>query len=77
MANANDGLDAVTQLPMNQTTNVRVEAKGRSLTLYLNGTEDKSITLSADRYSGPATLQVGSKRTLAVARIGPIQMTPE
>ena len=76
MANANDGLDALTPLPMHQTTNVRVEAIGRSWALYLNNTIDNYVILSADRFSGPATLRVGSKGTLSVASIGPIQMTP-
>ena len=76
-ANANDGFDAMTPLPLHQNTNVRVEAIGRYFALYLNNTIDNYVILSADRFSGPATLKVcNTWNHPAKASIGPIQMTP-
>jgi hypothetical protein len=74
-ANGNDGTDSIAALPLHATTNVRVEAFGRDVYLYLNNTLDTMITLSADRIFGPATLYVSDPwYTPASASIGSIYM---
>jgi len=73
----NDGFDSFASLPLNQTTNVRLEAAGPYIILYLNNTVDNFVTLGGVRSSGQATLFVSDPwHTPASAKIGPIQMTP-
>ncbi len=74
--NRNDGIDASTgSLPLNAITNVRVEAVGRNLFLYLNNSLDTKVTVSAQRIFGEATLYISDPwHTPAQANIGSIQM---
>ena len=73
--NWNVGIDSTGSLPLNATTNVRVEAFGRTLLLYFNNTFDSMVTVSADRISGAATLYISSPwNTPASAIIGSYQM---
>ena len=71
-----EGIDASTgSLPLNATTNVRVEAFGRSLLLFFNNTFDSMVTVSADRISGAATLYISDPWHIpAPATIGSYQM---
>ena len=76
--NHNDGLDSVASLSLNRTTNVRVEAVGSNVTLYLNNTFDSSAILNGVRFSGQANCIVSSTSdTPALASIGSIKMTPK
>ena len=74
--NTNDGIGAsIASLPLNATTNVRVEAFGRDVLLYLNNTLDSKVTVSADRISGAATLYISDPwYTPASASFGSYQM---
>ena len=72
-----DGFYSAKPLPPNETTNVRVEAVGSNVTLYLNNTFDSSAILNGVRFSGQANCIVSSTSdTPALASIGSIQMTP-
>jgi hypothetical protein len=75
-SNVNEGIDASTgSLPLNATTNVRVEAFGRALLLFFNNTFDSMVTVSADRFSGAATLYISDPwHPPASASIGSYQM---
>ena len=75
-SNVNEGIDASTgSLPLNATTNVRVEAFGRALLLFFNNTFDSMVTVSADRFSGAATLYISDPWHIpASASIGSYQM---
>ena len=54
---ANAGIFAsIGSLPLHATTNVRVEALGREVFLFLNNSFDSMASLSADRIFGAATL---------------------
>jgi hypothetical protein len=72
----NEGIaDSKLSLPLNATTNVRVEAVGRNVSLFLNNSFDSMVTVSADRISGEAILYAPNPWSLpAVASIGSIQM---
>ena len=74
--NRDDGIGgSIASLPLNATTNVRVEAFGRDVLLYLNNTLDAKVTVSADRISGEATLYVSNPwYTPASASFGSYQM---
>jgi len=62
-------------LPLNAITNVRVEAFGRYVLLYLNNSLDSMVTVSADRISGKATLYVSNPwSTPALATVVSLQM---
>ena len=53
----NEGIaSSILSLPLNATTNVRVEAVGREVFLFFNNTFDSMVTVSADRISGEAIL---------------------
>ncbi len=57
--NANEGItSSVKSLPLHATTNVRVQCINRNIKIFLNGTEDSSTTLGANRISGAAFLYV-------------------
>ena len=75
-ANNNDGIESsVASLPLNEITNVRVEAFGRTVFLFLNNKLDSMKTLSADRISGAATLYISDPwYSPANADIGSIKM---
>ena len=74
-SNWNDGIDSTGSLPLNATTNVRVEAFGRALLLFFNNTFDSMVTVSADRISGAATLYISDPwYTPASASFGSYQM---
>ncbi len=75
-ANVNDGIESSTaSLPLNATTNVRLEALGRVVLLYLNNSYDSMVTVSADRIFGAATLSISDTWSpSASAHIGSIQM---
>ena len=75
-SNGNDGIDASTgSLPLNAITNVRVEAFGRDVLLYLNNTLDTKVTVSSDRISGAATLYISDPWYIpASASFGSYQM---
>lgn len=77
-ANVNEEIRASGRsLPLNATTNIRVEAFGRDVFLYLNNSLDTMVTVSADRISGEATLYASNPwHTTASVSIGSIQMTP-
>ena len=73
----NDGLDSISPLQSNQTTNVRLEVDGPIVILYLNNTQDNFVVLKGVRSSGQATFYVSNPwHTPALASIGSIQMTP-
>ena len=74
--NGNDGIWAsIASLPLNATTNVRVEAFGRDVLLYLNNTLDTKVTVSSDRISGAATLYISDPWYIpASASFGSYQM---
>ena len=74
--NVNDGIWAsISALPLNATTNVRVEAFGRDVFLFLNNSVDSMVTVSADRIFGEATLYVSDPwHSAAPASVGSIQM---
>ena len=74
--NVNAGIFAsIVSLPLNATTNVRVEAVGREVFLFLNDSFDTMATVSADRIFGEATLFAPNPwSTAALATIGSIQM---
>ncbi len=74
--NTNEGIGASTaSLPLNATTNVRVEAFGRTLLLFFNNTFDSMVTVSADRIFGAATLYISNPwYAPALASISSIQM---
>ena len=75
--NWNDGMDSFASLPLHQTTNVRLEAAGSYIVLYLNNTVDNYMTLGGVRSSGQATLYASNRwNSPASAKIGSIQMTP-
>ena len=75
-SNGNEGIGgSIGSLPLNATTNVRVEAFGRALLLFFNNTFDSMVTVSADRISGAATLYISDPwHYSAPASIGSIQM---
>ena len=75
-SSGHEGIDASTgSLPLNATTNVRVEAFGRTLLLFFNNTFDSMVTVSADRISGAATLYISDPwHPPASASIGSYQM---
>ena len=75
-AYANEGIGAsIASLPLHQTTNVRVEAFGRDVFLFLNNSYDSMVTVSAERVYGEATLYVSDPwYPPALASIGSIQM---
>ena len=55
-ANVDEGIwGSIASLPLNATTNVRVEAFGHDVFHYLNNSLDSMVTLSANRISGEAT----------------------
>jgi hypothetical protein len=72
----NEGIaSSILSLPLNATTQVRVEAVGRDVFLFINNTFDSMVTVSADRIFGEATLCVSNPwNTPASASIGSIQM---
>ena len=74
--NRDDGIgSSIASLPLNAITNVRVEAFGRDVVLYLNNTLDAKVTVSADRIFGEATLYVSNPwYTPASASFGSYQM---
>ena len=74
--NGNEGIGgSIGSLPLNATTNVRVEAFGRALLLFFNNTFDSMVTVSADRISGAATLYISDPwYTPASASFGSYQM---
>ena len=75
-ANSNDGLESSANLPVNATTNVRLEAVGRELMLFFNNSFDAYTALSADRISGNATVYVSDPWHLpASANLAGIKMT--
>ncbi len=76
LTNKNNGIgSSISSLPLNATTNVRVEAVGREVLLFLNNTFDSKIIVSADRIFGEAFLYASDPRyTPASASIGSIQM---
>jgi hypothetical protein len=71
-----EGISAsIASLPLNATTNVRVEAFGRTLLLFFNNTFDSMVTVSADRIFGAATLYISNPwYAPALASISSIQM---
>ena len=73
---ANAGIFAsIGSLPLHATTNVRVEALGREVFLFLNNSFDSMASLSADRIFGAATLFVSNPwQPPALATVGSIQM---
>jgi hypothetical protein len=77
LTNVNAGIVAsVRSLPLNTTTNVRVEAFGIEVLLFLNNSFDSMVTVSS-RVSGEATLFVPNPwSTAALATIGSIEMIP-
>ena len=74
--NGNEGIGgSIGSLPLNATTNVRVEAFGRALLLFFNNTFDSMVSVSADRISGAATLYISNPWSkTALASISSIQM---
>jgi hypothetical protein len=74
--NGNEGIFASGRsLPLNATTNVRVEAFENEIFLFLNNSFDTMASLSADRIFGAATLFAPNPwSTAALATIGSIQM---
>ena len=76
IVNKKAGIDiSKASLPLNATTNVRVEAFGSYVLLYLNNSLDTMVTVSADRIFGKATLYVSHPRhPPALATIGSIKM---
>ncbi len=76
IVNTNAGIDISNGfLPLNRTTNVRVEAFGRYVLLYLNNSLDTIATVSADRIFGEAILYVSHPRhPPALATIESIKM---
>ncbi len=74
--NVNDGIFAsVRSLPLNATTNVRVEAFENEIFLFLNNSFDTMASLSTDILFGEATLFAPNPwSTAALATIGSIQM---
>ena len=76
LTNVNAGIFAsIRSLPLNATTNVRVEAFGLEVFLFLNNSFDSMCTVSAPRISGEATLFAPNPwSTAALATIGSIQM---
>ena len=74
--NGNEGIaSSILSLPLNATTNVRVEAVGRDVFLFFNNTFDSMVTVSADRIFGEATLYASNPwNTPASASIESIQM---
>jgi hypothetical protein len=75
-AGSNSGIfSSVKALPLHTTTNVRVEAFGRDVFLFLNNTFDSMTTVSANRISGEASLYISDPwYAPAVADIGSIKM---
>ena len=75
-ASSNDGISSsYAALPLNCVTNVRVEALGRQLHLYLNNTLDSAIFLSGDRVYGDAILYVSDPwHPAAIGTISPIEL---
>ena len=75
--NSEEGLSSFALLPLGQSTNVRVEAVGSELLLFLNNKLDTQVKIVGNRLSGNATLYVSNSwSTSALASIGSIQMTP-
>lgn len=75
--NSEEGLSSFALLPLGQSTNVRVEAVGSELLLFLNNKLDTQVKIVGNRLSGNATLYVSNPwSTSALASIGSIQMTP-
>jgi hypothetical protein len=63
-------------LPLNAKTNVRVEAVGKDLALFLNNTFEGYARVSADKISGDATVYVSDPwYPSASATLGNIKMT--
>ena len=61
---------------MNAKTNVRIEAVGKELTLFLNNSFEGYVRVSADRVSGDATVYVSDPwHPSASANLGNIKMT--
>ena len=72
-----DGFDSYGSLPLNYTSNVRLEVAGPYVILYLNNTVDNFHYQGGVRESGKAILFFHRPLvTSAIASIGPIQMTP-
>ena len=72
----NDGLNSTTALPLNAKTNVRFEAVGRELMVFLNNSFEGYATVSADRISGNATVYVSDPwNPSASANLAGIKMT--
>jgi len=76
IVNKKAGIDiSKASLPLNATTNVRVEAFGSYVLLYLNNSLDKMVTVSGDRIFGRATLYVSHPwYPPALATVGSIKM---
>jgi len=56
-ADVDDGIwGSIKSLPLNTTTNIRVEAFGLDVFLYLNNSLDSMVTVLAERISGAAFL---------------------
>ncbi len=74
-ANSNDGIDSISELPLNVKTNVRFEAAGRELMLFYNNSFQASGQVSADRISGNATVFVSDPwHNSPSANLGNIKM---
>ena len=72
----NEGLESITNLPLQAKTNVRIEAVGKDIALFLNNTFEGNARVSADRISGDATVYVSDPwHPSASVNLGNIKMT--
>jgi hypothetical protein len=73
----NEGLEIYNPLPLNATTTVRIEAIGKTVTVYFNDTLQRSVILQGSRISGYADRYVNDPWTpSANAVVNNIDMKP-
>jgi hypothetical protein len=74
-SNPSELFDSTLALPLNAQTNVRLEAVGKDLMIFLNDSFEGFAKLSANRISGNATVYVSSPwNSPAIAKVSGIKM---
>jgi YVTN family beta-propeller protein len=58
-ANANEGMNSSTQIPLNTWTHISLVKSGYLYSLYLNGSLDAQVTLSANTVSNTGPIRLG------------------